>query len=387
MAEGQEQDQDDKTEDPTARRLQKAREDGQVLRSQDATTAAVTLGVIACLYFAGSWFAPRFLDLFATGFVFDFGLVYESNLAVRSFGDLALSAFTTLSPLLLFAMILAVGTASSIGGIVFSGKAAAPKFSKLNPIKGLARIFGLRALVELSKAILKFGLVATFATIFLYLNLETFFFFGMADVGKAIASSLDLVLLGATITCLALFVIAAIDIPYQRFEFIKKLKMSKKDIKDELKDIEGQPEVRQKIRQKQRELSEQRMIDDVPKADVVITNPEHFAVALVYEIEKDGAPKVLAKGKGFTALKIREKAAEASVEIFEAPPLARALFFTVEVGQSIPGDLFQAVAQVIAYVYGLSAKDPRQKQISKPKPKVPRDLIFDEYGKRQLEFK
>ena len=133
MAEGQEQDQDDKTEDPTARRLQKAREDGQVLRSQDATTAAVTLGVIACLYFAGSWFAPRFLDLFATGFVFDFGLVYESNLAVRSFGDFALSAFTTLSPLLLFAMILAVGTASGIGGIVFSGKAAAPKFSKLNP--------------------------------------------------------------------------------------------------------------------------------------------------------------------------------------------------------------------------------------------------------------
>jgi flagellar biosynthetic protein FlhB len=193
-------------------------------------------------------------------------------------------------------------------------------------------------------------------------------------------------LLGALVTCTALFIIAAIDIPYQQFEFIKKLKMTKKEIKDEMKDIEGQPEVRQKIRQKQRDLAQQRMLEDVPSADVVITNPQHFAVALLYEVSKDEAPKVVAKGKNLIAQKIKERATESEIEIFESPLLARALYFTTEIGGFIPPGLFFAVAQVIAYVYNLNSLNPSMEAPTRPRPKVPKELIFDELGQQQAQI-
>ncbi|RPG27881.1 MAG: flagellar biosynthesis protein FlhB [Gammaproteobacteria bacterium TMED92] len=377
----EEQDQDDKTEDPTARRMEKAREDGQVLRSQDASTAAVTLGVIATLYFGSSWFAPKYVELFKGALILEPGLVFSAEQSVLRLSSLVIDSFLLLTPLFLIALALAVGTASALGGFVFSAKAAAPKLSKLNPIKGMARIFGLRALVELSKSLLKFSAVAVFAGTFLYFYLEDFFYYAQFDVNAGIVASLELVALGATTTCLALLLIAAIDVPYQKFEFTKKLKMTKKEVRDEMKDIQGQPEVRQKIRQKQREIAEQRMLDEVPGADVIVTNPQHFAVALVYEMDKEDAPRVVAKGKGYMALKIRELAGEHDVEIFEAPPLARALYFTTEIGSHIPADLFYAVAQVIAYVYGLNAMAKGATKATRPKPKVPKAFNFDEYGR------
>ena len=377
----EEQDQDDKTEDPTARRMEKAREDGQVLRSQDASTAAVTLGVIATLYFGSSWFAPKYVELFKGALILEPGLVFSAEQSVLRLSSLVIDSFLLLTPLFLIALALAVGTASALGGFVFSAKAAAPKLSKLNPIKGMARIFGLRALVELSKSLLKFSAVAVFAGTFLYFYLEDFFYYAQFDVNAGIVASLELVALGATTTCLALLLIAAIDVPYQKFEFTKKLKMTKKEVRDEMKDIQGQPEVRQKIRQKQREIAEQRMLDEVPGADVIVTNPQHFAVALVYEMDKEDAPRVVAKGKGYMALKIRELAGEHDVEIFEAPPLARALYFTTEIGSHIPADLFYAVAQVIAYVYGLNAMARGATKAPRPKPKVPKAFNFDEYGR------
>ncbi|MEC9155247.1 MAG: flagellar biosynthesis protein FlhB [Pseudomonadota bacterium] len=377
----EEQDQDDKTEDPTARRMEKAREDGQVLRSQDASTAAVTLGIIATLYYGSFWFAPKFLELFKGALILEPRLIFDAEQSVLRFSSLMVDSFLVLTPLFLIAIALAVGTASALGGFVFSAKAAAPKLSKLNPLKGLARIFGLRALVELSKSLLKFSAVAVFAGAFLYFNLERFFHFARFDVKPGIIESLELVAMGATITCLALLLIAAIDVPYQKFEFTKKLKMTKKEVRDEMKDIEGQPEVRQKIRQKQREIAEQRMLEEVPGADVIVTNPQHFAVALVYEMDKEDAPRVVAKGKGFMALKMRELADEHDVEIFEAPPLARALYFTTEIGARIPADLFYAVAQVIAYVYGLNALAKSATKAPRPKPRVPKAFNFDEFGR------
>ena len=209
-------------------------------------------------------------------------------------------------------------------------------------------------------------------------------YLGWADTNEAITGSLDLVFLGASITCLALIVIAAVDIPYQRFDFIKKLKMSKKDVKDELKEMEGQPEVRQQIRRKQRELAEQRMLDEVPNADVVITNPSHFAVALIYDIDSELAPRVVAKGQDFMARRIKERARESEVLIFEALPLARALYFSVDVGVCIPEALFHSVAQVIAYVYGLNASNLRSEKPKRPKPKVPRELDFDSDGNKRF---
>ena len=379
----EEQDQEDKTEDPTARRLEKAKEEGQVLRSQDATTAAVTLGVISLIYLSGAWLGEGFTAVFKSSLVFDGDFREPVQPLLAQFSSVLAKSFILLTPLFLFALLVVIGTASGIGGLIFSLKAAAPKLSKINPLKGLARIFGLRALVELTKAILKFSLVAVFASIFLYLTLDYFLYLGWGDTNEAITRSLDLVFLGASITCLALIVIAAVDIPYQRFDFIKKLKMSKKDVKDELKEMEGQPEVRQQIRRKQRELAEQRMLDEVPNADVVITNPSHFAVALIYDIDSEMAPRVVAKGRDFMAQRIKERARESEVLIFEAPPLARALYFSVDVGVCIPEALFHSVAQVIAYVYGLNASNLRSEKPKKPKPKVPRELDFDSDGNKR----
>ena len=377
-----EESQDDKTEEPTARRLEKAKEDGQVLRSQDMTIAAVTVTVIAAMYLGGFWMGPRFVDTFTEALTIPSNYAFEANLALNRLSILALDSFVTVIPVFVLAIVAAIGSATALGGFVFSAKAFAPKASKLNPIKGMSRIFGLKALVEFTKALLKFSLVAGIGGSYLYFNFDTIMSVGDMPIDRAIAQSVETVLLGASVATVALVLIALIDVPYQRYEFIKKLKMTKQEIKDEMKDIEGQPEVRQRIRAKQREMAQQRQLDDVPSADVVVTNPQHFAVALVYEMDKEEAPRVVAKGKNFMAKKIRERAGENSVEIFEAPLLARALYFTSDVGMYIPHGLFHAVAQVIAYVYSLNSVAPDGQKMTKPKPKVPEELIFDESGRR-----
>jgi flagellar biosynthetic protein FlhB len=381
-----EESQDDKTEEPTARRLEKAKEDGQVLRSQDMTIAAVTATVIAAMYLGGFWMGPRFVDTFTEALTIPANYAFEANLALNRLSILALDSFVTVTPVFVLAIIAAIGSATALGGFVFSAKAFAPKASKLNPIKGMSRIFGLKALVELTKSLLKFSLVAGIGGSYLYFNFDTIMSVGDMPIDRAIAQSVETVLLGALVATIALVLIALIDVPYQRYEFIKKLKMTKQEIKDEMKDIEGQPEVRQRIRAKQREMAQQRQLDDVPSADVVVTNPQHFAVALVYEMDKEEAPRVVAKGKNFMAKKIRERAGESSVEIFEAPLLARALYFTSDVGMYIPHGLFHAVAQVIAYVYSLNSVAPGGQKMTKPKPKVPEELIFDESGRRSSDL-
>ena len=381
-----EESQDDKTEEPTARRLEKAKEDGQVLRSQDMTIAAVTVTVIAAMYLGGFWMGPRFVDTFTEALTIPSNYAFEANLALNRLSILALDSFVTVIPVFVLAIVAAIGSATALGGFVFSAKAFAPKASKLNPINGMSRIFGLKALVELSKALLKFSLVAGIGGSYLYFNFDTIMSVGDMPIDRAIAQSVETVLLGALVATVALVLIALIDVPYQRYEFIKKLKMTKQEIKDEMKDIEGQPEVRQRIRAKQREMAQQRQLDDVPSADVVVTNPQHFAVALVYEMDKEEAPRVVAKGKNFMAKKIRERAGENSVEIFEAPLLARALYFTSDVGMYIPHGLFHAVAQVIAYVYSLNSVAPDGQKMTKPKPKVPEELIFDESGRRSSDL-
>ena len=378
-----EESQDDKTEEPTARRLEKAKEDGQVLRSQDMTIAAVTGSVIASLYLGGFWMGPRFVDTFAEALTLPANYAFEANLATNRLSALSLDSFVTVIPVFALAIVAAIGSATALGGFVFSAKAFAPKASKLNPIKGMSRIFGLKALVELGKSVAKFSLVASIGGFYLYFNFDSIMQVGNGPINNAIGQSVETVLLGALVATVALVIIAMIDVPYQRYEFIKKLKMTKQEIKDEMKDIEGQPEVKQRIRAKQREMAQQRQLDEVPSADVVITNPQHFAVALVYEMDKEDAPRVVAKGKNFMAKRIRERATDNSVEIFESPLLARALYFTCDVGMYIPAGLFHAVAQVIAYVYSLNSVSADGQRMTKPKPQIPDDMVFDESGCRR----
>lgn len=372
--------QEDKTEEPTARRLEKAREDGQVLRSQDLTTAVVTIGFIATLYFAGSVTGPAYVDIVANSFIFERYQAFETNQMIVSLVNQVADIGTLLIPAFIAAVVLAVLGAVILDGFVFSWKAVAPKASKINPVKGFARIFGLRAVVELVKSLMKFTLVATIGGMYLYFSFDTVSEFSRSHLSSAIRGGLSTVIVGALLTSFALLIIAAIDVPYQRFDFLKKLRMTKQEIKDEMKELEGQPEVRQRIKQKQREMAEGRMLQEVPKADVVITNPEHFSIAIAYDQSSDEAPSVVAKGKGFMAAKIREIANANDVYIFEAPTLARAIYFTTEIGARIPAALYMAVAQVIAYVYNLRQLTPEAAKPKKPKPKVPRELMFDEHG-------
>jgi len=379
--------QEEKTEEPTARRMEKAREEGQVLRSQDLTVAVVTAGLIGSMYALSSFMGPAITRVLNESFQILPESLSESSVLVVRFAAIFVESFLILSPVFAIAFILAIGGATILDGFVFSFKSIEPKASKINPISGNARIFGVKALVELVKSLLKFLLVGSFGAVYLYFNYEKLVHLARGDIYTAIEQGVLFLIFGALLVSTALALIAAIDVPYQRWEFMRKLRMTKQEIKDEFKELEGQPEVRQKIKQKQREMAEQRMLQDVPTADVVITNPEHFAVALRYDRDSEEAPKVLAKGKGYVAQKIKEIARDSRVEIFEAPPLARALYFSTDVGHHIPQALYLSVAQVIAYVFGLQAarESDMEAKPHKPKPKVPRELLFDELGRRNVE--
>ena len=231
--------QDDKTEEPTARRLEKAREDGQVLRSQDLTIAVVTTGFLVSVYLLGFYLGPALLELYEASLIISPAPLGEPSNLISRFAGFASEAYLTLLPVFGLAILFAIGGATSLDGFVFSGKALAPKISKLNPIKGLERIFGLKALVELIKSMLKFLLVGGIATVYFYANYDQIVALSRGDTVTAIYSGISFVLFGAIIICSALAVIAAIDVPYQRYDFIKKLKMSKQEIKDEFKEMEG----------------------------------------------------------------------------------------------------------------------------------------------------
>ena len=373
----------EKTEEPTSRKLEKAREEGQVARSTELPAASVTIAALGMLYLTGDTLIHKMAEAFVSGFNFDRKLVHSPNLLPAIFGHEVLESFILIAPLLLLTITIAIASSGATGGFLFSTKALAPKASKLNPLNGLKRMFGTKALVELGKALLKFGLVAGMVIWVLYDNVSTLNNIGKMAFEPAMAVAGQLLAKSALIMACALILIAAIDVPFQRWEFMKSMRMSKQDIKDEMKDMEGRPEVKAQIRRRQREMANRRMIDNVKDADVVITNPEHFAVALSYDPNGDSAPVLLAKGTDDVAARIRAEAEKHGIEIFRAPPLARALYFTTDLDQPVPEDLYYAVAQVIAYVFNLASIRPGAPPLQRPQPKVPKNMQFDSNG--QLE--
>jgi len=376
-------DDQEKTEEPTSRKLEKAREEGQVARSTELPAASVTIAALGMLYLTGDTLIHKMAEAFVSGFNFDRKLVHSPNLLPAIFGHEVLESFILIAPLLLLTITIAIASSGATGGFLFSTKALAPKGSKLNPLNGIKRMFGTKALVELGKALLKFGLVAGVVAWVLYDNVSTLNNIGKMAFEPAMAVAGQLLAKSALIMACALILIAAIDVPFQRWEFMKSMRMSKQDIKDEMKDMEGRPEVKAQIRRRQREMANRRMIDNVKDADVVITNPEHFAVALSYDPNGDSAPILLAKGTDEVAARIRAEAEKHGIEIFRAPPLARALYFTTDLDQPVPEDLYYAVAQVIAYVFNLASIRPGAPPLQRPQPKVPKNMQFDSNG--QLE--
>ncbi len=375
-------DEQERTEQPTARRLSKAREDGQVARSTELPAAAIVIGSLLILLLLGGWMVNHLSAVFAHGFVFDRKTLDRPQLLPTVFGGQLGEAFTLILPILLFTLVAAISASGMTGGYLFSLKAAAPKASKLNPVAGLKRMFGTHALVELSKALLKFTLVTTVLWLSVASHMDTLINLGRMGLEPAMQAAGSMIAQSALWIALSLAAIALIDVPYQKHAFNKRMRMTKQEIKDEFKDMEGRPEVKAQIRRRQREMANQRMIQRIQDADVVITNPEHFAVALEYDPSGDGAPVLVAKGTDHMAARIREEAGLHGVHIFEAPPLARALYFTTDLEKQVPEELYHAVAQVIAYVFSLEAKTPGQSGRAKPRVQLPASMLFDAAGQR-----
>ena len=371
----------EKTEDPTERKLRNARDEGQVARSAELPAAAVTIGAILAMVMMGGYWMKQMAEVFASGFKFDRKSLDNPYLMVTSFAQQIGDSFLLIVPVLLVTAVLAVLSSGATGGYLFSLKSTLPKFSKLSLISGFGRMFGAHAAVELIKAILKFTLVAVVLWALVSRQMDQMMQLGQMAIEPALAAAGWMIGESALWLSLSLLVIALIDAPYQKYSFIKRMRMTKQEIKDDMKDMEGRPEVKQQIRRRQREMADNRMIDKVKDADVIITNPEHFAVALSYDPTGDSAPLLLAKGSDFMAARIREEAQKHGVVMFAAPPLARALYFSTKLDHPVPESLYLAVAQVIAYVFSLADVTPGVQPMLKPQPKVPASMLFDTDGK------
>lgn len=340
----------ERTEQATPKRLAEARRKGQVARSRELTTAMVMLIGGAVLLISGPGIGDAFagtmrriMTLPRERLLADDTVLSEFGLAVANGGSSILGLMAVLA-------VTAIGGSVMLGGWSFSTDAMGFKTERINPIKGLGRLFSLRGLVELGKALGKFALVAAFAAVWLKIIAPELLSLGYQSLQDALPGAGQLALWSFLLLSSALLVIAGLDVPFQLWQHAKNLKMTRQEIRDEQKDTDGRPEVKARIRQLQQQQANARMMDAVPDASVVITNPEHFAVAIRYEGATMAAPVVVARGRDQIAARIREIARENEVPIFHAPPLARALFAHTRLGQQIPLQLYKACAQVLAYL-------------------------------------
>ena len=375
----------EKTEQPTGKRLSKAREEGNIPRSMDLAAAAITIVSMIILTLSGSWMFKGMVDLFKSGLSFDTKAIQSPHAAFSIAAEQVILAGGFVLPLILMTAVVAIAASLSMGGFNFTLKPTLPHFEKLDIVQGMARIFGSHAWIELGKSLLKFGLVSIVLVVVLNGKVGELNAIGRMGLENAIAATGSLVMESILWVTLALVAIALIDVPLQQYLFYKRLRMTKQEVRDEMKEAEVSPEVRGKIKARQREIAMAKMMRRVKDADVIITNPEHFAVALSYDPTADAPPVLVAKGVDHLAQRIREEGAQHGVMVFEAPPLARALYFTTELEHPVPEELYFAVAQVIAYVYSLSDVRPGEPQALRPVPRVPRSMWFDARGQRQGE--
>ena len=343
----------EKTEEPSGRRLEQAREEGQVPQSRELSTFFVTITGVLTLWLLGGWMAERMLALVRTGFAFEREAAFDVTLMLEVLRGQLGGALLMLMPFFLALIVAAVASPIALGGLVFAPNALGFKFSRLNPIQGLARMFSAHGLAEMVKAILKSLLIGGVASMVLWSNKDHLFDLMVEPLELGMVDFSGTVIFAAVLIAASLGLLALMDVPFQLWQYNKKLRMTKEEVKRESKEQEGDPQVKGRIRAMQREMARRRMMSEVPNADVVVTNPTHFSVALKYDAERMGAPVVIAKGRGDTAMKIRELAKEHDVPLLEAPPLARALYKHCELEQAIPAALYTAVAEVMAYVYQL----------------------------------
>jgi len=362
----------EKSEEPTSKKLDDARKKGQIARSRDFNTMVIIALAATVLLVTGKVMIADLSLLMTEYFQPSRQDIYDPIGVVRWFYGAIFDALWLLVPFLAMMFVSALFAPIVIGGWAFSVETITPKLSKLNPIKGLKKIFSAKGLMELVKALAKFLLVAATSLAVIWVNTDDYLQLGNMPMKPALRQAGELIAWAFLLVTIALIIISAIDVPFQMWDHKKQMKMTLQEVKDEMKNTDGKPEVKAKIRQKQREMADARMMDAVPDADVVITNPTHFAIALKYDPDNMRAPLVLAKGGDFVAANIRRVASANEILLLESPPLARALYHTTNIGEEIPHGLYVAVAQVLAYVFQLrdvqknGGKKPTQPQTEIP---------------------
>jgi len=342
---------DNKSEQPTPRRLQKAREKGQVARSKEVSSAAVLLGGLMVLLFFGQTILQTLENEMKRLLTLQVPLEITIPFLAAIVNGVGTRVALILVPILLAIMITSVFANMMQGGLVFSAESLGFHFEKLNPQKGVGRIFSKNGLVELLKSLVLLIAVGIISYQVVSQHLPLYPRLILMDVRRLLYWTASISYEVFIRVAVLLIILAIGDYFFQKYRFTEQLKMTKQEIKEELKETEGDPVTKGRIRRIQRAMARKRMMADVPKADVVITNPTHYSVALSYQMESMDAPKVVAKGVGFLALKIRELAQEHGIPLVENRPLAQTLYKSVEIGESIPSDLYKAVAEILAYIY------------------------------------
>ncbi|MET4678157.1 flagellar biosynthesis protein FlhB [Luteibacter sp. ME-Dv--P-043b] len=351
MSEGA--DNEDKTESPSDKRLREAREKGDLPRSRDLSTAIVVLAGVSTLIASREQMAVHAANIMHVGLRYGRDDLFAANGLYHALMTAVMEGFWMLAPVFIATMIAAIAAPTVMGGLNFSFEALVPKFDRMDPIKGFGRLVSMNGLVELGKSLLKLALIGGTLVWFLNRSTREMYAGGTGPVAEGIAHAFGLFGHASLVFAVALGAVALVDAPWQKYSFTKKMKMTKQEVKDEHKESEGSPELKSKVRQMQQQMSRRRMMEDVPTADVIVTNPTHFAVALKYDENRMGAPRVVAKGVDLIAQQIRDVAGGAKVPVVEAPPLARALYATTDIGREIPSALYVAVAQILAYVFRL----------------------------------
>ena len=360
----------EKTEPASSRRLEQAREEGQVPRSREIGAFLVLVVSASAFWFVGPWMMQRTTAIVRRGLILEEPLLRDPQFMMARFADLSLDALLSFAPLLLALVVAALISPFFLGSWNFSLKALNPDLGRLDPLKGLGRLISWSGLVELFKAVAKAMLIGGVAIWVLWSQRNDIFALFGRSIEVGLSSAGQMVNYSFLMIVMAMLLIVAVDVPFQLWQYYDKLKMSKEEVRQEGKEMEGNPEVKGRIRQLQREAARKRMMGAVPTADVIVTNPTHFAVALAYKSGM-GAPKVLAKGMGEIALKIRQIGAGNGVPMMEAPPLARALYRHADIDQEIPAGLYAAVAEVLAYVYQLA----NWRQVGGTYPMPPREIV------------
>jgi len=343
----------ERTEEPTDKKISESRKKGQVARSKDLGTTFVLIFSAIALLMYGPAIAKGLYNIMGRGLTLNRNETYDTTKMFSVWGEMFSELFFPMAMFVFIITIAGIVGNTLLGGFNFSWEAAAPKASKMSPIKGIKRMLGPQAAIELLKAILKFVLVAGFAILLIQMFFYEILHLSIEQIPSSIIHALEILAWMFLALSCTMIIISAIDAPYQSYNHHKQLKMTLQEVKDEYKNSEGDPQIKARIRRTQREMSQRRMMQDVPDADVVVTNPTHYSVALKYDTEKAGAPIVLAKGVDELAMQIRKVAKGNEVPIVESPILTRSLYHTTEVGDQIPDQLFTAVAQVLAYVFQL----------------------------------